>query len=366
MTDGTEQLPPAQSAYWQPPVAAVPGPPQPVPDWEALADQHQEDARRRRRRQLLAGGAALAAVVVAAGVTAVVKGASGADRPSAAASVDGSASASPLEAVPVPGEPSASAAVSGAPAGVTPSAARPSSTASGARSGSAAPSPTRAPVTTPTVPGKPGLIADHTGQNNLTLGPDAAVKQVDGGWVFGGRGTAGSYAQAPGRVVDTARSFTVSAWVVNDAAAGSRSVISQGDGAASSFDLGREDAGGQKSWSFRVQTGASESVTVRATVPGAAATGKFTLLTASYDASSHTVTLYVDGTAAGSAKATAVWAGSGPLQLGRSRTGGTWGNAWTGVIGHVQVFDRALGAAEAAKIKSNGGPGFPAQADWLV
>ncbi|MFG2822712.1 LamG domain-containing protein [Kitasatospora sp. NPDC048365] len=215
---------------------------------------------------------------------------------------------------------------------------------------------------------RPRLIVDHTGGSNLTLGPDATVKQVPGGWVFGGRGTAGSYAQALGAVVDTSRSFTVSAWVVNDAASGSRTAVSQGDGAASVFALGREDAGGQKAWVFRVQTGpgAADAATARAAVPGAAVTGEFTLLTAAYDAGQRTVTLYVNGTAAGSAKLAAGPTGGGPLELGRGRRGGAWAEPWAGAVGHVQVFDRAVSAAEAARIKAQGGPGFPATADWLV
>ncbi|MFD9123771.1 LamG domain-containing protein [Kitasatospora sp. NPDC059571] len=341
------------------------------PDWQALADRNEAEQRGRRRRRLMAGGAALAAVVgVAAGTALLTGGGGGSAAPAGAA---GSARAGVLgddvSAAPS-GAASPSPGSSGS-AGASPSGSgSAAASASAPGSGAAKPSPSRAPVTTPTVPGRPDLIADHTGGNDLAVGPDAVVKQVPGGWVLGCRGTAGSYAQAPGRVVDPSRGFTVSAWVVNDAAAGSRAAISQGGGSASSFELGREDVGGRRSWSFRVQTGpgAADTAEVVSTAASASATGRFTLLTAAYDAGTRTITLYVDGSVAGSAKVSGVWAGSGPLELGRSRTGGAWGHAWTGVLGHVQVWDRALTAAEAGRIKGTGGAGpqAPAVADWLV
>ncbi|GAA2822225.1 hypothetical protein GCM10010441_53330 [Kitasatospora paracochleata] len=352
MTDRTEQPPgpgpdpmQAPDGYWrQPPPVPGFGAQPAEPDWQALADRHEEQGRRRKRRQLLAGGAALVAVVGVAAGTVALKGHSG----------GGTATDTPSAVAPAGGG-------GGADASAVPS-------ASGSAKPSASASASRKPVTTPTVPGKSNLVADHTGENNLTMGPDTAVKQIPGGWVLAAKGTAGSYAQAPAAVVDVTRSFTVSAWVVNDAAAGTRTAISQGDGAVSSFELGREDAGGQKAWAFRVQTGvgAADTAVARAAVPGAAATGTFTLLTGVYDAEQHTLTLYVDGKSAGTAKAPAVVAGAGELQLGRGRHAGAWSAPWTGVIGHVQVYDRALTAAEAARIKSKGGAGFPAVADWLV
>jgi hypothetical protein len=328
------------TGYQQQPYA----PAQAEPDWVRMANDLE--ARSRRRKLWLGAGAAVLCVLAVAGGTLAITGKS-----------------------PRPAPPAAGSAAPVAPVAPVAPAASPSAAPTPAPSRSAAPSPTRAPVTTPTVPGKPGLLADHSGQADLTIAPDAAAKSISGGWVLAGKGTANSYAQGAA-VVDVSGSFTVSAWVVNDAPSGSRSAISQGDGAFSAFDLGREDAGGQKTWSFHLHTGSgpNDLAAARAKTASAAATGQFTLLTGVYDAAQHTVTLYVDGAPAATAKVTGTPAGTGPFQLGRSRTSGAWSAPWTGVLGHVQAWNRALTAAQVAKIKSDGGPGpnLPPVGAWLV
>ncbi|MFE2429423.1 LamG-like jellyroll fold domain-containing protein [Streptomyces sp. NPDC059373] len=326
MTDGTEHqtgpAAPGNAAYQQAPrFGSAP----PEPDWQAMADRHQA-GRRRRKRWLGASVAVVGVVAVAAGTVAVRSLSGGDPEPSALGSPTASPSATPS--------------------------ATPSTSAS----------PSRAPVTTPTVPGKPNVLADHTGQADLPLGPDAGLKSVSGGYALSLRGDAArSYAQSDDPVVDTTAGFTVSAWVYNNAANGSRSAISAGDGASSVFDLGRDDANGRKAWVFRVGTAQVRS-------ENAATVSTWTLLTGSYDATAHTVTLYVSGAPAGSARASGLPTGSGPLELGRSRSNAAWTAPWLGVIGHIQVWNKGLSAAEAARVKSSGGAGAdaPPIASWLV
>ncbi len=348
-----------------------------------MADRHE--SRMRRRRRWIA--AAVAVVGVAGGTLAVTGGHGGGARSGAAASstavtsAAGSAAASPAPSPsgspadspsPAPSgsvPPSASTAPSAAPA-PTASAAAGRSSAAAPGVPTAAPSATRAPVTTSTVPGNPNLLADHAGQAELPLGPDAGLKAVAGGDALSLKGNTNSYAQSTSRVVDTARGFTVSAWVYNDAAGGSRSAISQGDGASFTFDLARDDSNGQQAWAFRVQTadGGADSTVVQVRSVSTATTSQWVLLSGSYDAAQHTITLYVNGAAAGSAKVPGVWNGPGPLELGRSRHQGAWAAPWAGVIGHIQVWDRALGPAEVAAVKSSGGagPSAPPIDSWLV
>jgi len=391
MTDGTEHPPgaaapgseassvhgssrpyPPQAPRQQAPPFAQPGfapprppfvPSHPEPDWQALADRN---AVRARRRKLWTGGAiavaSVAAVAAVAAGTLAIKGMNSDDsKPgalgpsSATSSARSSASSSVSPSVP----PSASLSA-------PPSAAR---TATPTVTAAPTPSHTRAPVTTPTVPGKPNVLADHSGQANLPLGPDAGLKAVSGGYALSLKGSTTSYAQSTDQVVDAAAGFTVSAWVYNDAADGSRSAISEGDGTSSTFDLGRDDSNGQKAWVFRVQTaGSAGASTVRVSSGSAATVSRWTLLTGSYDAAQHTIRLYVNGTSAGSAKVSGLRSGSGPLELGRSRHQGTWAGPWGGVIGHIQVWDKALSPAEAARVKSSGGAGPSALpiASWLV
>lgn len=205
----------------------------------------------------------------------------------------------------------------------------------------------------PTVPGEPNLLRDRSGQVNIALSPDAVLGKVDNGNVLRLRSNGNSYAQAAEPVVDASKSFTVSAWVYNEADGGSRFAISQGDGTSYSFELGREDGNGKKSWVFRMQTDekGAASTAVAATSEGLNTVRTWALLTGVYDAQAKTLVLYVDGKEAGRAPVAAAWSGQGPLQLGRSRHHGIWSGPWAGVIGHVLMWDKPLTADQVLALK---------------
>ncbi|MEJ8640810.1 LamG domain-containing protein [Streptomyces sp. MS1.HAVA.3] len=205
----------------------------------------------------------------------------------------------------------------------------------------------------PTVPGEPNLLRDRSGQINVALSPDAALGKVDNGNVLRLRSNGNSYAQAAEQVVDASKSFTVSAWVYNEADGGSRFAISQGDGTSYSFELGREDTNGKKAWVFRMQTDekGAASTAVAAFSDGYNTVRTWALLTGVYDAEGKTLTLYVDGKEAGKTQVAKTWAGQGPLQMGRSRHHGIWSGPWAGVIGHVLVWERPLTADQVAALK---------------
>ncbi|WP_371497947.1 hypothetical protein OG871_18460 [Kitasatospora sp. NBC_00374] len=326
---GGFQAPPQ---FQQPPQSQFsPGPqqfgnPAAEPDWEALADQGAAQARRRRRLWTL--GIVALACVLGVGVGAVViKGVNGNEKPSATGSPSASASGG-------------SASASGAPG------------------------------SSPTVPGQPNLLADGSGQANLAVGPDAQVSSVQNGFVLRLRSNGNSFAQSANPVIDVAKSFSVSAWVYNEAAEGPRSAISQGDGISYSFDLGRDDVNGRKSWVFRVQTadGGADATAVQVLSDNINTVGAWVLLTGVYDADQHSIALYVNGAPAGTAAVPAVWAGPGPLQLGRNRHHGIWGSYWAGVIGHIKVWDKPLSPAQAAALKDGGGGAGAVKpiGSWLV
>jgi hypothetical protein len=59
--------------------------------------------------------------------------------------------------------------------------------------------------------------------------------------------------------------------------------------------------------------------------------------------------------------------GHGGLQLGREADLSGWTDAWNGVIGHVQLWNRALTSSQVLEIKAYGGPrGIRATHSWLV
>ncbi|WP_280717599.1 LamG domain-containing protein [Kitasatospora sp. MAP5-34] len=316
-----QQQPPFANQGFGP--AAQPfGAPSSGPDWEALAEDHQ--ARARRRKWMWTGGIVLTACLLGGIVgTAVLWSTHGKATPSASAS--GTARPGPVSTV---------------------------------------------PVNTPTVPGQPNQVADHTGRADLTVSPDASVDPVQsGGFALRLRGNSNSYAQSSAQVVDVTKSFTLSAWVYNEAKDGYRTVISQGDGVSYAFDLGRDDYGGKTVWIFRVQTaaGGADATSFHAISPSVDTVGKWVLLTSSYDATQGIITLYVDGKSVALTKVPGIWAAPGALELGRNRTHSGWGGPWAGVIGHVQIWKQALTDTQIGTLKDKGTiPDAVPIASWLV
>ncbi|MDX3658568.1 LamG domain-containing protein [Streptomyces sp. ID05-26A] len=158
--------------------------------------------------------------------------------------------------------------------------------------------------------------ADSTGHGNaLTLnGATFGPGYSNNGQV----NTAGSFSSTSSAIVDTSRAFSVSAWVRLDDTTAAHTVASQGNG----FSLRYADA----RWSFG---GASSVTSPRA--------GEWTHLAGSYEPGK--VSLYVNGKLEGTATETFAGA-TGPFVLGSGQA--------PSAIDHVQVWSRALTAAEAA------------------
>ena len=331
---------PVQTGYGYPqapfrstPHAATPPPfaaSSSTPDWEALADAGESTQRRRRRWRIAA--IAVAVCLVGAGVGLVVaKG---------------------------PGSRTTTARSHSVPTGSVPSPV-PSS---------APPVPSAQSSAPPSFPLRPGDIADYSGQIPLAPSSDAVLKKVSGGDALALRGAAGSYAQAAGPVVDVTQDFTVSAWIYNDDAPGAWSALSQGDGSSFSFNLGQAK-GASGSWEFQIQSsgqGAGRTV-YQVSSAKAGTVDQWVLLTGTYDSATRTIALYVNGQPAGSTTVPGIWNSPGPLEVGRVRQRGLWDGYWTGVIGHIQFWNRALTPTQAADLKSgvHGGGSKPVDS-WLV
>lgn len=219
--------------------------------------------------------------------------------------------------------------------------------------GPARPGGPPAPVAGP----PPQVLPGRTGPADALLGPDASVSGESGAPLLRLTGGAGSYGYAERQVVDVTRSFSVSAWVYDTAPGGAAAaVLSQGDGAFSSFELGRDDQGGGAAWSFRVRCADGAALRVAADAGGPA--GAWTQLAGTYDADRRIVSLRVNGVVVASAEMAGALAPGGPLEFGRSRRDGSWGSHWAGALGRVQVWDRALEPA--------GDAGSGPVASWLA
>ncbi|GAB3134477.1 hypothetical protein GCM10027258_05440 [Amycolatopsis stemonae] len=168
-------------------------------------------------------------------------------------------------------------------------------------------------------------------------------------------GQAGDYFATPARIVDTTKSFSVSAWVNAADLTGQRTVLSQDGDQASGFALQALSTG---KWAFSLSGSDVANPAVTSAVSTAApATGTWTHLTGVYDATAHTAALYVDGALQQTVSATAANV-TGPLVLGGAKWGGVRTYLTKGAIDEAAVFGRALSAAEVGTLY--GANGVPA------
>jgi len=147
-------------------------------------------------------------------------------------------------------------------------------------------------------------------------------------------------------LLNTAHAFSVSAWVKLDNANGYATVVSQDGGVASGFYLEYSDF--EDRWSFStVTTDGNNPGVARALSSASPELGVWTHLLGTYEPNSHKIRLYVNGKPEGTADATA-FGTTGQLVVGAAKWNGDRVNWVPGTIDHVQVWDRALSADEAA------------------
>ena len=190
---------------------------------------------------------------------------------------------------------------------------------------------------------------DDTAVPDATHAHDGTVAAGPYQWVLGRLGdalkfdgSATSYvAPGGGPAVHTDQSFSVAAWVRLDRAdAATHAAVSQDGGAVHGFLLGY--LGDSQRFGFRLNTAdaAGSMVAVPATIAPQA--GVWTHLTGVYDAPAHQLRLYVNGVLQGTASAAMTWNAAGGVQIGRSKYGGSYTDAWVGALDEVRIYDRVL------------------------
>ncbi|MDX3190372.1 hypothetical protein PV458_18345 [Streptomyces sp. MN03-5084-2B] len=168
-------------------------------------------------------------------------------------------------------------------------------------------------------------------------------------------GQTGDYFATPARIVDTTKSFSVSAWVNAADLSSRRAILSQDGDQTSGFALQYLETG---KWAFSLSSADVASPSVTSAVSAAApAAGTWTHLTGVYDATAHTAALYVNGALQQSVSATAANV-IGPLVLGGAKSGGARAYLAKGAIDEAAVFGRALSAADVTTLY--GATGVPA------
>ncbi|WJK40206.1 LamG domain-containing protein [Solwaraspora sp. WMMA2056] len=178
----------------------------------------------------------------------------------------------------------------------------------------------------------------------------------DAAWFDGASGYASTtdpYTLVQNPVVRTDQSFTVSAWAQLDGdpadplPAGNISVVAQEGTQVDAFALGYQAAA--QRWAFWLHGAdvSNSSTSAAVTSPVVPVPGEWFHLVGVYDAGTESVTLYVNGQAAGPVFLSApTWAAAGSLTLARELWNGNLGGYFPGTIDQVTVYVGVMNARE--------------------
>ena len=166
-------------------------------------------------------------------------------------------------------------------------------------------------------------------------------------------GTSEAYLDVSETVLDTAKSFSVSAWVRPTALDKDMVIVSQDGTGEPGFTFGY-DASAQ-TWKFSVPVNDVDSLGEWKAVSTGVSVVKdqWVLLTGVYDAQKSggpQLQLYINKDLKGSATRRSTWKSYGPLQIGRATAKSGYRDNFTGDLAEVRVFDRVLPAAQVAEL----------------
>ncbi|MET9054364.1 LamG-like jellyroll fold domain-containing protein [Streptomyces bacillaris] len=219
-----------------------------------------------------------------------------------------------------------------------------------------------------------GAVRDDRGRRGLLThdaqGVPLSQPVTDRGLAL--NGTDG-HASSSARVLETDKSYTVTAWVRLDPGANrTMTVLSQTPSTASPFTQKYSPfylsygAGGDGTWSLRTLSKEGQFATVKA--KHTASRGVWTHVAGVYDAEESTIGLYVNGLLQETAAAGTAWASDGPLQVGRVMHADVNKDYLHGSVDEPAVWQRALSEAEikdeAKLLTSEGFAGVELMADW--
>ncbi|MFJ2631624.1 LamG-like jellyroll fold domain-containing protein [Streptomyces sp. NPDC087422] len=173
-------------------------------------------------------------------------------------------------------------------------------------------------------------------------------------------GTSGQQIATNGPVLNTAGSYTVSAWVnMASLPTHNATIVAQGGTTASAFYLQYNYAHTSAPlWSME-QTSAD---TAAPTFPSAYSTAvpktnTWTHVVGVYNVANGASQIYVNGALSGSGTNTAPWSANGPLTIGAGKYNGAPTDFLPGAVSNVQVYPRALTGTEVNTLYGNGRTG---------
>ncbi|MFB4286314.1 LamG-like jellyroll fold domain-containing protein [Nonomuraea sp. ATR24] len=188
-----------------------------------------------------------------------------------------------------------------------------------------------------------GTPAISTGlSGGTTMGVDGQV-----GTAMRGDGTTG-YAQTSGPVIDTAKTYSVGAWVRLAHTNGFATVVNQDGNVVSGFYL--QYVHDDNRWSFSLSNADAVQGGVRVLSTAPPEVGEWTHLLGVYDSVAKTARLYVNGVLQQEKAFTVTWSATGPMAIGRAKHNGAEVDHFPGELDDVQVFDRLVSEEEAADL----------------
>ncbi|WP_328672470.1 LamG domain-containing protein [Streptomyces sp. NBC_00328] len=195
---------------------------------------------------------------------------------------------------------------------------------------------------------------DNNGNDSTTATPHALTPAATAAYSIlerGGThslkldGTSG-YAATSGAVLDTSKSFAVSAWVRLQDDTRNYTVLSQAGANASGLQLYYSST--YKAWIFNRQGSDVTSPVITRSISAKPPTlNVWTHLAGVYDAAGETIQLYVNGQPQGEPVSFKTpWNATGALQVGRLRSSAAYSEYFDGRIDEVHVWSRALADTE--------------------
>ncbi|BCJ70422.1 LamG domain-containing protein [Polymorphospora rubra] len=203
-----------------------------------------------------------------------------------------------------------------------------------------------------------GIAAHDITVAGTTLGVPGRIAGGETAVQFDGVDDNGS---TSGPVVDTAGSYTVSAWVKPVVDGGWSTVLSQRGTNVSGMILQLEQ--GTNKWALSGHVSDTNApVTVRATSVNAARTGAWTHVVGVYDSGAAQLRLYVDGVLQQAVPYTS-WSAAGSFVLGAEWHQGAYTSRFGGSLAEVKVWDQVLVSDQIARMAATHLAWWPMEGD---
>lgn len=195
---------------------------------------------------------------------------------------------------------------------------------------------------------------DH---NTMTLGAGASWTTGDTeSYSLALTGGSTSYAQSTAPAINTASSYTVSAWVKLASVSGNQTFASIDGSTISPFYL--QLTGGDFAFTLRSSDSTSSTATVVSSGV-AATTGTWYQVTGVYNASTSTASVYVDGVLKASSAFSSGWAATGDSTIGRAKWNGANVDFTDGDIGDVRMYNKVLTSEDILALGTGAAAYFP-------